>query len=163
MIMKRSENKVPITILICDDDERARMVTERALYDARVSNVLRFVEDGEQLFDYLHQRRAFSGETGMAPRPGLILLDLQVPREDWRGSLEGMEIDRTLADIPVVFLSKSSLNDDAVRDCQLGATTFMTKPVTLSGLATAMDALGRHWFEIVELLPASARGTLRGD
>ena len=69
--MKRSENKIPITILICDDDEGDRMVTRRALHDARVSNALRFVEDGEQLLDYLYQRRAFSGETGSGSASGV--------------------------------------------------------------------------------------------
>ena len=154
--MKQSENKIPITILVCDDDEGDRAATRRALRDARVSNALRFVEDRDQLRDYLYQRRAFAGETGKAPRPGLILLDLHVPRPDEREAPEVIEADPTLLDIPVVLLSASPLNADAVRDCRLGETTLMAKPVTLSGLAKAMDAIGRHWLEIVELLPMPA-------
>ena len=77
--MMQSENKIPITILICDDDEDDRMLTRQALEQAHISNSLRFVEDGEQLLDYLYQRGEFAGETGKAPRPGLILLDLYMP------------------------------------------------------------------------------------
>jgi CheY-like chemotaxis protein len=78
-MMMRDNHKIPITILICDDDEDDRMLTQQALEDAHISNALRVVEDGEQLLDYLYQRRAFAGETGAAPRPGLILLDLNMP------------------------------------------------------------------------------------
>lgn len=154
--MKQSENSIPITILICDDDEGDRMVTRQALHHARVSNALRFVEDGEQLLDYLYQRRAFSGETGSAPRPGLILLDLHSAKTDGHESPNVESVDATLVEIPVIFLSTSPFNDEAVRDCQLGANTSMTKPVTLPGLMTALNTLGRHWLEIVELLPTPA-------
>ncbi len=154
--MARSEHKIPITILVCDDDEGDRIATQRALNDARVSNAVRFVEDGGQLLDYLYQRRAFSGETGRAPRPGLILLDLRKPRIDGHEPPRVARLDATLVEIPIVFLSTSPLNDDAVRECRLGTNASMTKPVTLPGLVNALNALGRHWLEIVELLPSPA-------
>jgi CheY-like chemotaxis protein len=155
-MMMQDKHKIPITILICDDDEDDRMLTQQALEDAHISNDLRFVEDGEQLLDYLYQRGEFSGETGAAPRPGLILLDLNMPKMDGRDALKVMKGDPTLVDIPVVVLSTSSLDEDVIRSYRLGVNSFITKPVTFSGLVEAMNVLGRYWLEIVELPPVPA-------
>ncbi len=87
--MMQDRNKIPITILVCDDDEDDRMLTQQALEDAHISNTIRFVEDGEQLLDYLFQRGAFGGEAGLAPRPGLILLDLNMPKARRARGAEG--------------------------------------------------------------------------
>ena len=154
--MKQERNKIPITILICDDDEDDRMLTQQALEDAHVSNNLRFVEDGEQLLDYLYQRGEYAGETGKAPRPGLILLDLNMPKMGGREALKVIKEDKTLRDIPVVVLSTSRLDADIARSYQLGVNSFITKPVTFSGLVEAMNVLGRYWLEIVELPPVAA-------
>jgi CheY-like chemotaxis protein len=154
--MRQDKNKIPITILICDDDEDDRMLTQQALENAHISNNLRFVEDGEQLLDYLYQRGAFAGETGKAPRPGLILLDLNMPKMDGREALKVIKGDSTLRDIPIVVLSTSGLDEDIVRSYQLGVNSFITKPVTFSGLVEAMNVLGRYWLEIVELPPVPA-------
>lgn len=147
-------HKIPITILICDDDEDDRMLTREALESAHISNSLRFVGDGEQLLDYLYQRGEFAGETGKAPRPGLILLDLNMPKMDGREALRRIKADPTLSDIPVVVLSVSQLEEDSVRSGELGVTGYITKPVTFTGLLDAMNILGRYWIQIVELLPA---------
>ena len=155
-MMMQDKHKIPITILICDDDEDDRMLTQQALEGAHISNDLRFVEDGEQLLDYLYQRGEFSGETGAAPRPGLILLDLNMPKMDGREALKVMKGDATLLDIPVVVLSTSSLDEDVIRSYRLGVNSFITKPVTFSGLVEAMNVLGRYWLEIVELPPVPA-------
>lgn len=155
-MMMQDSHKIPITILICDDDEDDRMLTQQALVDAHISNELRFVEDGEQLLDYLYQRGAFSGETGSAPRPGLILLDLNMPKLDGREALKRLKGDASLYDIPVVILSTSGLDEDVIRSYQLGVNSFITKPVTFSGLVEAMNVLGRYWLEIVELPPVPA-------
>jgi CheY-like chemotaxis protein len=155
-MMMRDKHKIPITILICDDDEDDRMLTQQALEDAHVSNELRFVEDGEQLLDYLYQRGRFAGETGAAPRPGLILLDLNMPTMDGREALRHMKKDPMLLDIPVVVLTTSSLDEDVIRSYRLGVNSFITKPVTFSGLVEAMNVLGRYWLEIVELPPVPA-------
>jgi CheY-like chemotaxis protein len=156
--MSSGPHKIPITILICDDDEDDRLLTRRALEEAHISNTLRFVEDGEQLLDYLYQRGAFSGETGSAPRPGLILLDLNMPRMDGREALKIIKADPTLLDIPIVVLSTSQLDEDVVRSYKLGVNSFITKPVTFSGLVEAMNVLGRYWLMIVELPPVPAHG-----
>ena len=149
----QDKHKIPITILICDDDEDDRMLTQQALEDAHIANDLRFVEDGEQLLDYLHQRGRFGGETGSAPRPGLILLDLNMPRMGGREALQRIKGDAAFLDIPVVILTTSSLDADVVESYQLGVNSFITKPVTFSGLVDAMNVLGRYWLEIVELPP----------
>ena len=155
-MMMYDRHKIPITILICDDDEDDRMLTQQALEDAHISNTLRFVEDGEQLLDYLYQRGEFSGETGKAPRPGLILLDLNMPKMDGRDALKLIKEDPTIRDIPIVVLSTSALDEDVIRSYKLGVNSFITKPVTFSGLVEAMNVLGRYWLEIVELPPAAA-------
>ena len=155
-MMMQDKHKIPITILICDDDEDDRMLTQQALEDAHISNELRFVEDGEQLLDYLYQRGQFSGETGAAPRPGLILLDLNMPRMDGREALQRIKGDATLIDIPIVVLTTSGLDADVIRSYRLGVNSFITKPVTFSGLVEAMNVLGRYWLEIVELQPVPA-------
>jgi CheY-like chemotaxis protein len=154
--MMKDKHKIPITILICDDDEDDRMLTQQALEDAHISNDLRFVEDGEQLLDYLYQRGEYSGETGAAPRPGLILLDLNMPKLDGREALQRIKGDVTLHDIPVVVLTTSSLDEDVIRSYKFGVNSFITKPVTFSGLVDAMNVLGRYWLEIVELPPVPA-------
>lgn len=151
--MMQDRNKIPITILVCDDDEDDRMLTQQALEDAHVSNSVRFVEDGEQLLDYLYQRGAYGGELGLAPRPGLILLDLNMPKLDGREALKTIKNDESLRDIPVVVLSTSHLDEDIARSYQLGVNSFITKPVTFTGLVEAMNVLGRYWLEIVELPP----------
>src|SRR5579872_6509355 len=99
--MMQDRNKIPITILVCDDDEDDRALTQQALEDAHISNNLRFVEDGEQLLDYLYQRGKYAGETGLAPRPGIILLDLNMPRLDGREALKVIKSDPSLSNIPV--------------------------------------------------------------
>lgn len=154
--MMTDRHKIPITILICDDDEDDRMLTQRALEDAHIANALRFVESGEQLLDYLYQQGEYAGELGIAPRPGLILLDLNMPRMDGREALKIIKADNALCDIPVVVLSTSALDDDIVRSYKLGVNSFITKPVTFSGLVEAMNVLGRYWLEIVELPPMRA-------
>ena len=161
--MTREQNKIPITILICDDDEDDRLLTRQALEDAHVSNTVMFVEDGEQLLDYLYQRGEYAGERGEAPRPGLILLDLNMPNMDGREALKVIKEDETLRDIPVVVLSTSGLDEDIVRSYKLGVNSFITKPVTFSGFVEAMNVLGRYWLEIVELPPTPDLSALVGD
>jgi CheY-like chemotaxis protein len=154
--MMLARKKIPISILICDDDEDDRMLTQQALERAHISNALHFVEDGEQCLDYLYQRGEFAGETGLAPRPGLVLLDLNMPKLGGREVLTVIKSDPTLLDIPVVVLSTSHHDEDIVRSYQLGVNSFITKPVTFSGLVEAMNVLGRYWLEIVELPPVHA-------
>ena len=147
-------NSIPVMILIADDDEDDRLLTRQALTEAHLSNDVRFVEDGEQLMDYLHRRGAYAGLDGKAPRPGLILLDLNMPRKDGRECLREIKADDDLRDIPVVVLSTSREEEDIARSYQLGVNSFIAKPVTFTGLVDALKVMGHYWFQLVELPPA---------
>ena len=140
----------PITILIADDDADDRMMASEALEESRLANDLRFVEDGEELLEYLHRRGAFA-DPASAPRPGLILLDLNMPRMDGREALREIKSDPSLRSIPVVVLTTSKAEEDIYRTYDLGVNSFITKPVQFEGLVEVMRALGKYWFEIVEL------------
>ncbi len=153
MMRNGSVHKIPITILVCDDDEDDRMLTRLALEGAHISNELKFVEDGAALLEYLYQRGAYAGETGKAPRPGLILMDLNMPNVDGREALKRIKEDPSLRDIPVVVLTSSRLGRDVIESFELGVTAFVQKPVTLTGFLEAMNVLDRYWLEIVELAP----------
>ncbi len=139
----------PITILLADDDADDRMLAREALAESRLANDLRIVEDGEQLLDYLYRRGKYEGAD--APRPGLILLDLNMPRKDGREALKEIKADAGLRSIPVVVLTTSKAEEDIYRTYDLGVNSFITKPVTFEGLVQVMKVLGRYWFEIVEL------------
>ncbi|HEU4989462.1 MAG TPA: response regulator [Gemmatimonadaceae bacterium] len=150
------ENSIPVMILIADDDEDDRLLTKQALEEAHLSNDVRFVEDGEQLMDYLHRRGAYAGQDGRAPRPGLILLDLNMPKKDGRECLREIKSDDDLRDIPIVVLSTSREEEDIARSYQLGVNSFISKPVTFTGLVNALKVMGQYWFELVELPPRRA-------
>ena len=146
----------PITILMADDDEDDRLLTRDALEAGRLANDLRFVEDGEALLDYLHQRNAFA-DPRRAPRPGLILLDLNMPKKDGREALVEIKADPALRRIPVVVLTTPQAEEDILRSYDLGVSSFITKPVTFDGLVRVMRTLGEYWFQVVAL-PASRTG-----
>jgi len=139
-----------ITILMAEDDEDDRLLAEEALQESRLNNALRFVEDGEQLMDYLKRRGPWA-DPADSPRPGLILLDLNMPRKDGRQALQEIKGDPELRSIPVVVLTTSKAEEDIMRTYDLGVNSFITKPVTFDGLVEIMRTLGRYWFEIVEL------------
>lgn len=140
----------PIRILMADDDPEDRLLTEDAFAEARLTNELRFVEDGEELMDYLKQRGEYAAP-GAAPRPGLILLDLNMPRKDGREALQEIREDPDLHRIPVVVLTTSRAEEDIVRTYDLGVNSFITKPVTFEGLVQIVQRLADYWFEIVQL------------
>ena len=143
-------NKQSITILLADDDADDRMMAADALEESRLANDLRFVEDGEELMDYLHRRGKFA-EPDAAPRPGLILLDLNMPRKDGREALREIKAEPELRTIPVVVLTTSKAEEDIYRTYDLGVNSFITKPVNFDSLVSVMKALSKYWFEIVEL------------
>ncbi|HEX7150236.1 MAG TPA: response regulator [Thermoanaerobaculia bacterium] len=149
-----SDHARPIVILLADDDEEDRMLAAGALEESRVVNDFRFVEDGEELLDYLYRRGRFA-EPGAAPTPGLILLDLNMPRKDGREALREIKADPELRRIPVVVLTTSKAEEDIYRTYDLGANSFITKPVSFDGLVAVMRDIGRYWIEIVELPPDS--------
>lgn len=138
-----------ITILVADDDADDRMLAGDALKESRLANDLRFVEDGEELLDYLHARGKYQGQD--VPRPGLILLDLNMPKKDGREVLKEIKSDVALRSIPVIVLTTSKAEADVFRSYDLGVNSYIAKPVTFDGLVDVMKTLGRYWFEIVEL------------
>ncbi|MEP6733656.1 MAG: response regulator [bacterium] len=140
----------PIRILIADDDEEDRAFAREALAVARLANDLHFVHDGDELMDYLYERGAYS-EPRSAPRPGLILLDIKMPKRDGFACLAEIKRSETLRQIPVVILTTSAAEEDIFRGYDLGVNSFVSKPVTFDGLVQAMKTLGRYWFEIVDL------------
>jgi len=140
----------PITILVADDDADDRMMIKEALEENRLANNLHFVENGIELMDYL-QRRGKYESLQASPRPGLILLDLNMPKKDGREALKDIKSDPDLRGIPVVVLTTSKAEEDIYRTYNLGVNSFITKPVTFDSLVTITKELGRYWFEIVEL------------
>lgn len=156
--MAQREHKISVTILICDHNETERKLIKTALENAKVSNSLRFVHNGDQMLDYLRQQGEFGGENGKAPTPGLILLDFNMPKQDWRDALTEIHEDEKLREIPVVVFSDSKLDEDGLRECNLGVNSFVSKPVTFLGITDAMKEVNRYWYEIVELaVPRAAK------
>lgn len=142
----------PIVILMADDDADDRLLAQDAMRDARVINDLRFVEDGADLMDYLYRRGRY-GDAASAPRPSLILLDLNMPKKDGREALKEIKADPELRRIPVVVLTTSKSEEDIFRSYDLGASSFIIKPVSFEGLVDLMKAMDRYWIEFVELPP----------
>jgi CheY-like chemotaxis protein len=147
-------NGKPITILMADDDSDDRMLVKEAFQESRLNNDIHFVEDGEQLLDYLFRRGKYADLAG-TPYPGLILLDLNMPKKDGREALAEIKAHADLRRIPVVVLTTSRAEEDILRTYDLGANSFITKPVTFENLVHVVQVLGNYWVEIVELPPAS--------
>ena len=145
-----TKNGQPIVILMADDDADDRMLTRDALEESRVLNELRFVEDGEELMDYLHRRGKYA-DSDSSPKPGLILLDLNMPKKDGREALKEIKSDPNLRRIPVVIMTTSKAEEDIFRSYDFGASSFITKPVTFDRLVDLMKAIGEYWVEFVEL------------
>lgn len=148
--------KRPITILMADDDPDDRMLTEEAWEENQLANELYFVEDGEQLLDYLHRRGEYAHLFG-EPLPDLILLDLNMPKKDGRESLKEIKATPNLRRIPIVILTTSKAEEDILRTYDLGASSFITKPVTFEALVDMVKTLAKYWFEVVELPPEQVK------
>ena len=150
MSMQRSHAKA-MTILLADDDAEDRELARDAMMDSKLANEMRFVVDGQDLMDYLRRQGRYADPAVDAPRPGIILLDLNMPKKDGREALAEIKADESLRRIPVVVLTTSSDEQDVLRSYDLGVNSFITKPVTFAGLVEAMGAWSRYWFELVEL------------
>ena len=144
--------KDPIVILMADDDDDDYMLTKKALKESKLLNTLVRVSDGEELLDYLFRRGDYEHT---ALRPGVILLDLNMPKKDGREALKEIKSDPELRNIPIVIFTTSKAEEDIYRSYQLGSNSFITKPVTFNDLITVMKTLGQYWFEIVELPQAN--------
>ncbi|MBV9466897.1 MAG: response regulator [Solirubrobacterales bacterium] len=141
----------PVTILLADDDEEDRMLIRDALQDSGLCEQMRFVTDGQDLMDYLRRGGRYADPSVDAPRPGVILLDLQMPRMDGREALDELKSDISLREIPVTVLSTSDRDADVADSYARGASSFITKSVTFDGLVEVMRAWRRYWFDVVEL------------
>jgi CheY-like chemotaxis protein len=135
---------------MADDDADDRLLARDALSECRLPGELHFVENGEELLDYLHRRNKYA-KAAAPPRPGLILLDLNMPRKDGREALREIKSNPEFRRIPVVVLSTSQADTDIAQIYDLGANSFITKPVNFDSLVKVMKILGDYWCDIVEL------------
>lgn len=135
---------------MAEDDADDRMLTKDAMDEGRLMNDLRFVENGEELLDYLLRRGNYA-DPASSPRPGLILLDLNMPKMDGREALAAIKAHPELRRIPVVIMTTSQAEEDISRSYDLGANSFVTKPVTFERLVHLMQTLKHYWIDIVEL------------
>jgi CheY-like chemotaxis protein len=146
----------PFTILLADDDEEDRELARDALQDSRLANEMKFVFDGQDLLDYLRRQGRWREQD--APRPGIILLDLNMPKMDGREALAEIKADDSLRRIPIVVLTTSKDEADVLSTYDLGVSSFITKPVTFGGLVDVMKTWTQYWFEIVELPNGAPHG-----
>jgi len=146
-----------IIMMYAEDDPEDRMLLEDAWEESGLSNELHFVEDGEALMDYLCRRGKYADLTGQ-PLPGLILLDLNMPKKDGREALGEIKGDPNLRRIPIVVLTTSKEEEDIIRSYDMGVSGFIIKPVTFESLCEMIKCVSKYWFEIVELPPQGTGG-----
>ncbi|CAA9253701.1 MAG: Two-component transcriptional response regulator, LuxR family [uncultured Cytophagales bacterium] len=145
-----NNRNTPIVILVAEDDAEDQMLVKEAMEESRLSNHIHFVSDGEELLAYLRHEGPYA-DIRQYPHPGLILLDLNMPRKDGREAMKEIKTDPKLRVIPIVVLTTSKAEEDVLRTYDLGVNSFITKPVSFSSLVNVMRTLGKYWFEIVEL------------
>ncbi len=146
--MIKSKESAPI--LIADDDPDDRLIIKEALEEAQVKNPLFFVENGEELLDFLKRRNKYANITN-AQLPGLILTDLNMPRKDGREAILEIKSDSDLRIIPVVVFTTSKTEEDIAWTYKFGVNSFITKPLTFNALVDIMGLIVKYWLEIVEL------------
>ena len=150
--MSPEERKLP-TVLVADDDPDDRDLTREAFAATGTVGDLRFVEDGQELLDYLYRRGPYAAE-GAAPRPDLLLLDLNMPRLDGREALRQIKSDPDLRRMRVVVLTTSRAPEDILAAYDISASSYITKPTSYRHLLQVVESLARYWLEVVELPPA---------
>jgi CheY-like chemotaxis protein len=147
-----SEHDKTTVILMAEDDADDRLLVQDALTESAWRGDLRFVQNGEDLLDYLLRRGSYA-PPAEAPRPGLILLDLNLPRKDGREALREIKADSTLRRIPVIVMTTSKADTDIATLYDLGANSFISKPAQFDALVNVMKSLRQYWFRTVELPP----------
>ncbi len=145
-----SDKAKPIVILLAEDDADDRLLLKDALAECQFEADMRFVENGEELMDYLERRGKYQ-QPDLAPRPRLIVLDLNMPRKDGREALGEIKSNAELRSIPVVVLTTSGADTDIEGIYQLGANSFISKPVQFDQLVKLMQTLGQYWLNTVKL------------
>lgn len=139
---------------MADDDEDDRDLARQAIQSPALAEQMRFVEDGQDLMDYLSRQGRYADPAVDAPRPSVILLDLNMPRKNGREALAEIKSDEDLRGIPVVVLTTSRNESDIAATYDLGGSSFITKPATFAGLVDAMNTWQRYWTELAELSTA---------
>lgn len=137
----------PIEVLLVEDDPGDELMTREAFEDNKIRNTLHVVRDGQEALDFLYRR----GEHADAPRPDLVLLDLNLPKYDGRQVLERIKTDPELALIPVVVLTTSSAEEDILRSYKLHANAYVTKPVDLEQFIGAVRQIDDFFVSVVRL------------
>ena len=145
-----------MTVLMADDDAEDCMMTGKALGASGGFDSVRFVGDGEELMDYL-MRRGEYGDPLSSPRPGIILMDLNMPKKDGYAALEEIRSEPGIRRIPIVVFTTSNVEEDIRLSYERGASSFITKPETYQGLVAAMKCFGEYWTEIATL-PETTEG-----
>ncbi|HTJ48840.1 MAG TPA: response regulator [Cyclobacteriaceae bacterium] len=138
-----------INILMADDDPDDRMLMKEALEENNLPNTIDFVEDGSELMDYLYNKGRFLLEKTI--RPGLIFLDLNMPKIDGREALRIIKSDPLLRRIPVIVLTTSKAEEDIATTYDLGVNSFISKPARFADLVKVTRDIGHYWFGTVEL------------
>jgi two-component system response regulator len=142
----------PAIILLAEDDPGDQELTRRALEEGAMRNELHIVTDGEAALDYLFRRGQYQNPA-ISPRPDLLLLDLNMPKVDGRQVLKHVRADTTLRRLAVVVLTTSQHEEDIIRTYELGANSYITKPLELRQFMQVIQALETYWFQIVVLPP----------
>lgn len=145
--MTSSRALAPIEILLVEDSPGDVRLTREALRDAKVSNNLSVASDGLQAMSFLSRRNGYAD----APRPDLVLLDLNLPKLSGREVLERVKRDPGLMNIPVVVLTTSAAEEDILRSYQLHANCYITKPVDLEQFLKVISTIDNFWLTIVKL------------
>jgi CheY-like chemotaxis protein len=139
----------PLVILLAEDDDHDIVATKRAWKKHNIANTLHIVNDGEECLDYLHQRGKYT-EPGSAPRPGILLLDIKMPKMDGLSVLEHVRKDEKLRHLPVIILTTSKAEEDRLRGYNLGVNAYIVKPVGFENFSDAVRAINIFW-QLVEL------------
>jgi len=149
------DERQPVLILIAEDDDDDYLLITEAFEESRLANELRRVRDGEELMDYLLHNGKYADQAD-APRPTIILLDLNMPRKDGREALAEIKSHPNLKSIPVIVLTTSKAEEDILTAYGVGANSFIRKPVSFDAFINTVKVLKEYWFEIVAL-PAASR------
>ena len=142
----------PANILLVDDDPGDQELTRRAMESGRIINKLFIVNDGEEALDFLYHKGKYSDPQSV-PLPDLILLDLNMPKIDGKKVLQKIKSDPELKRIVVVVLSTSQLEQDIIKSYELGANSFITKPVDMDEFVSSIEILKDYWLQLVKLSP----------